>query len=181
MQDFTPTKENITLHGLGFIQIICGDDARMHVWHPELPRRACFETSAVHNHRFGFISTVMKGEQVNVRCTVMPDDDGAYDLISHNGPRSKKGGRLSYVDGRCTISENAFEIYRPGDSYTMAPGEYHHTPNNGFVITYLRKTIETKIHANSTVAHGVTFDQSFDRFQFAPERLWGFVREAFEA
>jgi len=50
MKDFTPTKETISLHGLGFIQIVLGGNQRMHVWHPDLPRRDCYEHSAIHNH-----------------------------------------------------------------------------------------------------------------------------------
>lgn len=31
MKDFTPTKETISLHGLGFIQIVLPGEQRMHV------------------------------------------------------------------------------------------------------------------------------------------------------
>lgn len=63
LKDFTPTKDIISLHGLGFIQIKLDDNQRLHIWHPDLPRRKCFEHSNIHNHRFAFKSTVLKGIQ----------------------------------------------------------------------------------------------------------------------
>ena len=32
--------DKITLHGLGFVQVQLEGSQRLHVWHPELPRRA---------------------------------------------------------------------------------------------------------------------------------------------
>ncbi len=31
VKDFTPTKDTISLHGLGFIQIVLGGKQRMHI------------------------------------------------------------------------------------------------------------------------------------------------------
>ena len=44
----------ITLHGLGFVQVQLEGNQRLHVWHPELPRQACFTHSAIHDQRFNF-------------------------------------------------------------------------------------------------------------------------------
>jgi len=96
IKDFTPTKETISLHGLGFIQLVLPNNQRLHVWHPDLPRRNCYEYSAIHNHRFGFESRVLKGKQCNVRVEVELAKEGTHQVISHNGPRSPKGGRISY-------------------------------------------------------------------------------------
>lgn len=180
MKDFTPTKETISLHGLGFIQLVLGGNQRMHVWHPDLPRRNCYEHSAVHNHRFGFISRVLKGVQVNQRCEleIVKPETGSHVLISHNGPRSEKGGRLSYPVADVNIIERKVERYAAGEEYTMAPFEYHHTPCDGIVITVLRKLEEHKIHANSVCRRGVEFHYGFDRFQIAPAELFAFVIDA---
>lgn len=180
MIDFTPTKETISLHGLGFIQIVLGGNQRMHVWHPDLPRRECYEHSAVHNHRFAFTSTVLKGEQVNVRCDIeiVKPETGTHLLISHNGPRSDKGGRLSYPVADVNIKQRADERYLPGASYDISAGEYHHTPNNGIVVTLMRKHHEVDIHANSTCRRGVEFHYDFDRFQLSPDELFAYVADA---
>jgi hypothetical protein len=178
MKDFTPTSEQISLHGLGFIQVKLPANRRLHVWHPDLPRRSCYEWSAIHNHRFAFRSTVLIGEQVNQRVTVVPAQDGEYDRISHDGPRSEMGGRQSYVAERVTLWRGKAEFYGPGDSYVMQPLEYHETPNSGVVVTIMEKLREGFIHASSLIAHGRTFDQSFDRFQLSADELWAIVVDA---
>jgi len=179
-KDYTPTSEVISLHGLGFIQVKLPANRRLHVWHPDLPRRRCFERSAIHNHRFSFRSTVLAGIQVNRRFEVMPDDDGSHDLVSHDGPRSEKGGRLSYVAGRVSLLTSLPEYSWPGSTYFMPMLAYHDTPNDDVVITMMEKLDEGTVHASSLIEHGHEFDQSFDRFQLSPDQLWDFVRDAWK-
>jgi len=178
-KDFTPTKEQISLHGLGFIQVKLPANRRLHVWHPDLPRRSCYDHSAIHNHRFSFQSTVIGGVQLNRRFAVCADDSGSHDLISHDGPRSEKGGRLSYVAGRVKVAAHEIERYPAGATYFMSMLEYHDTPNSDVVITMMEKLSEGKVHASSLVTHGHDFDQSFDRFQLSESELWAFVTDAF--
>jgi hypothetical protein len=180
MKDFTPTKETISLHGLGFIQLVLSPKERMHIWHPELPRRVCFEHSAIHNHRFAFRSRVLKGVQKNVRVDLELAKDGTHDIISHNGPRSEKGGRLSYPVAICNVHAGPVETYQPGDEYDMPMHQYHHTPNSGIVVTIMRKGEESHIHANSVIRRGVDFDYDFNRFQLPAEELFEFVMSAFQ-
>jgi len=178
LADFTPTAETISLHGLGFIQVKLPANRRLHVWHPDLPRRACYEHSAVHNHRFSFRSTVLVGEQVNRRWNVHiahPDDMAQHRLISHNGPRSAKGGRLSREVAHCNLECHSVEYYREGESYVMPELAYHDTPNNGIVVTLMEKLLEGTVHASTIIHHSAKFDQDFDRFQLPPEDLWGYV------
>ncbi|SCW77435.1 hypothetical protein SAMN02927924_02797 [Sphingobium faniae] len=178
MKDFTPTAEQISLHGLGFIQVKLPANRRLHVWHPDLPRRSCYQWSAIHNHRFSFRSTVLIGQQVNRRYTVVASPDGNHDRISHDGPRGEKGGRLSYVAERVMVWPGGNEVYGPGQSYSMEQLEYHETPNSGIVVTLLEKLHEGTVHASSLIMHGREFDQSFDRFQLSPDNLWAFVVDA---
>lgn len=183
MKDFTPTKETISLHGLGFIQVVLGGNQRLHVWHPDLPRRNCYADSAVHNHRFSFTSRVLKGTQVNVRASleIVRPETGSHVLISHNGPRSPKGGRESYPVADVNISYSEPERYGPGNEYYMAAYEYHETPCRGIVVTLMRKHDEGVIHANSVCRRGVDFHYDFDRFQLSPEKLFSYVLEALQS
>lgn len=181
MKDFTPTKETISLHGLGFIQLKLGGNQRMHVWHPDLPRRECFEFSAIHNHRFSFTSKVLKGKQANVRVDIELARGGSHDVISHNGPRSEKGGRISYPVAECNIFRRPIEEYGPGEHYVMPAYEYHYTPCNGIVITLMQKHEEGQVHANSLCVKGVDFHYDFDRFQLSPAQLYEFVIDAFNS
>lgn len=178
MKDFTPTKETISLHGLGFIQLVLPANQRLHVWHPDLPRRSCYEHSAIHNHRFAFTSRVLIGQQKNVRVDLELAREGTHTIISHNGPRSEKGGRLSYPVASCNVHEQELETYGPGETYYMPMHGYHYTPNTGVVVTLMQKTEESTIHANSVIRVGVDFHYDFDRFQLTPEQLFEYVVDA---
>lgn len=181
LKDYTPTVENISLHGLGFIQVKLPANKRLHVWHPDLPRRTCYAHSAIHNHRFSFESLVLKGEQINRRWSIALHPKGSHDVISHDGPRSPKGGRESFVAARANVVAESEEIYRAGQYYSMPALAYHDTPNADVVVTLMTKISEVRIHANSLIEHGHTFDQNFDRFQLTPERLWAIVIDALNA
>ncbi len=178
LKDFTPTNETISLHGLGFLQLILGGEQRMHVWHPELPRRDCYQHSAIHNHRFAFTSRVLKGTQINVRADIEIVKEGTHQLISHNGPRSEKGGRLSYPVAECDVHCRQEERYQPGDEYFMPALEYHHTPVDDIVVTVMKKHQSGTIHANSVCRKGVDFHYDFDRFQLSPNAMFAFVIDA---
>lgn len=178
MKDFTPISEQISLHGLGFLQVKLPANKRLHVWHPALPRRSCYKHSAIHNHRFSFRSTVLVGTQINRRYAVRDDYMGSHDLISHDGPRSEKGGRLSYVAGRVRAEALTDEVYEAGQSYEMPALHYHETPNSGVVVTLMEKLHEGQIHASSLIEHGRVFDQQFDRFQMPEVAMWAVVTDA---
>lgn len=178
LKDFSPTAETISAHGLGFAQVKLPANRRLHVWHPTLPRRECYDFSAIHNHRFSFRSTVLVGRQLNQRVDLVMHPEGTHDVISHDGPRSDKGGRLSFVAGRVNVQMRELEEYRPGESYIMPELEYHHTPNSGIVVTLMEKLSEGTIHACSVVERPHRFDQDFDRFQWTPSQLWQVVLEA---
>lgn len=180
VKDFAPTTETISAHGLGFVQIKLPGNRRLHVWHPALPRRACYDHSGIHNHRFSFRSTVLIGSQYNQRADLVIHPMGTHDVISHDGPRSARGGRESFVAGRVNVQLRPVEVYGPGDSYVMPELEYHHTPNSGIVVTLMEKLSEGSIHACSVVERPHVFDQEFDRLQLTPGRLWGLVVEAFD-
>lgn len=182
-RDFTPTREQISLHGLGFIQVKLPANRRLHVWHPDIPRRACFEHSPIHNHRFSFRSTVLVGTQVNRRYNVIefsPDNAiASHDRISHDGPRSPAGGRESFVAGSAVVDALPDEHYGPGESYEMPIAQYHETPNSGVVVTLMEKLIESiDFHASTLIERGHTFDQGFNRFQWTEMKLWGVVLDA---
>lgn len=182
-KDFTPTQETISLHGLGFIQVVLPNpfsQQRLHVWHPDLPRRRCFVKSSVHNHRFEFTSLVLVGTQVNWPATVeiVKEGTGTHRLISHDGPRSPKGGRLSEEIADCVLHRQDAVEYPVGCSYSMRMLDYHSTPCHGVVVTLMTKGQEGTIHASSVCEKGTVFDQDFDRFQMKPAELWEFVLSA---
>lgn len=169
----------ITLHGLGFVQIQLQGNQRLHVWHPELPRRTCYKYSAIHNHRFGFRSRVLVGEQIDIPCGLVLKDTGEFQLYLHEGARTANGGRPWVPDGRADIWELPACSVKPGASYDVAPYDYHRTVagGNGKVATILGKTVEGSLGAHSSCIRGVEPDIDFDRFQWSPSKLWEIVQD----
>lgn len=181
VKDFSKVEGQVTLHGLGFLQVALPGNQRLHIWHPDLPRRRCFDHSPIHNHRFAFRSHVLVGTQVNRHVAVIPVERGTHQMISHDGPRRPTGSRESYVSGECNIREISLRSYGPGESYTVDMLEYHETPNSGIVVTLMQKLREGEIHAHSIIEKGWTFDQEFDRYQLSERTMWAFVQEALRA
>jgi hypothetical protein len=183
MSQFKAIEGTISLHGLGFIQIKLKGNQRLHVWHPGLPRRRCFRHSQIHDHRFGFDSRVLVGEQVNVvHAFEIVDDETLATHIAylHEGERSKFGGRpwLAHLRFR-HVGEVRRERVSPGETYRMLPYVYHSTEpgGDGRVATIMTKTSEDKVGAHSVCEIGVEPDADFDRFQLSDHALWNFVRE----
>lgn len=180
--DLIETAENISLHGLGFVQIKLQGNQRLHVWHPELPRRECFEHSQIHDHRFGFNSLILIGNQVNITYTLVPNEASicTHDTYKHEGERTKFGNRPWIYDGSVQIYKHSYEIAGPGQIYKMLPFVYHATKplGDGKVATIMTKTYEDKARgAHSVCKYGVDPEMDFNRFQWNEKQLWEIVHD----
>lgn len=171
--------DKITLHGLGFVQVQLEGNQRLHVWHPELPRRACFAHSAIHDHRFNFTSRVIVGTQLNHCFKMERCDDGAYMLYLHEGSRTAGGGRPWTPDGRANlVIDGEFKV-AAGNDYNTIAYDYHATTpgGDGRVATIMAKRGEYPAGAHSTCTFGVQPDTDFDRYQWSPTQLWEIVSD----
>lgn len=175
--------DKITLHGLGFVQIQLQGSQRMHVWHPELPRRTCFEHSAIHDHRFDFTSRVLIGTQRNIEYADIWSDEGEFVMYLHEGARSPNGGRPWTPDGRTDMAVLHDDLINAGGWYRQQAYKYHRTEpaGDGRVATIMQKTYEGQKGAHSTCRHGVQPDTDFDRYQWSPAQLWEAVRDVLTA
>lgn len=184
-----PMRAAISLHGLGFIQVQLQGNQRLHVWHPELPRRRCFEHSAIHNHRFSFASTVLVGSMLNITyipwTTTLDDADGRpvnigkYMTYTHEGPRSTNGGRPWTPHLQVDFDQTGTDHITAGSEYRMRAYAYHRTEprGDGKVATLMRKLSEGNTGASSSCLIGVEPDTDFDRFQLTPSELWEYVAD----
>ena len=169
-----PSKK-VSLHGLGFLQVQLSDQLRIHVWHPDLPRRLCFEHSSVHNHRFGFQSTVLAGSVLNhvvAPILVAGIDKGDQYYLYEHPWFPATGGPWRFVH----VSSMSYEA---GQSYSMLPYVYHETAivGHGRAATLMRKTEEHEAPAHSACRVGVRPDEAFDRFQMSDDDMWAVVRD----
>lgn len=175
-----PMRETISLHGLGFIQVQLQGGQRLHVWHPDLPRRRCFEHSAIHTHRFSFESQVLVGEQINISYRAIDPtegEDATHRLYLHEGPRTANGGRPWEPNAPVIMREGDHQTIPAGLSYRMFAYDFHRTEpgGNGRVATLMTKTGEGRSGAMSSCRIGIVPDVNFDRFQLSPTELWAYV------
>lgn len=173
---FKPTEELITLHGLGFLQWQLAGNQRLHVWHPELPRRRCFEHSAIHDHRFGFVSRVLIGLQVNRTYHARSQHlagRGTHISYLHEGERTRFGNRPWIPDETLAIVPDKTEHVAEGCEYEMQPYVYHstHPAGDGRVATIIRKTVEHDRGAHSLCEIGIEPDVDFDRKQWSAGQM----------
>jgi hypothetical protein len=181
MTNFKQTEQKISLHGLGFVQLQLAANMRLHVWHPDLPRRTCFEHSSIHDHRFGFVSQVLVGTQINhvygpASRALTADTHVAY---LHEGERTRFGNRPWLPDFKLALVKSYTQEVPAGVSYEMREYVYHSTEpgGDGRVATLMSKTSEGERGAHSLCRIGVQPDADFDRMQLSPEQLWEFVRD----
>ncbi len=182
---FEETAANISLHGLGFIQVKLGANQRLHVWHPDLPRRECFAESQVHDHRFGFTSTVLRGCLVNhVHAALKLEVDGrqleSHDVYVHEGDRLPTGNRPWLPDGRVWLTTVSTQVVHERQSYSMLPGVFHSTEPMGMVATIMAKRPALVRGARTLVRMGTEPDVDFDRLQLSTREMWAVVRAVLE-
>lgn len=178
--NFEETSANISLHGLGFLQVKLGGLQRLHVWHPDLPRRRCFEHSGIHDHRFGFDSTVLVGTQIN---EVHYDDNfepATHRAFLHEGARNPATGNRPWImSGMLRVSPSYTEVFEAGETYHMDPYVFHSTTpgGDGRVATLMVKTSEGDTGARSLCRIGVEPDVDFCRTQMDADEMWAAVRD----
>lgn len=171
--------DKLTLHGLGFVQVQLEGNQRLHVWHPELPRRVCFESSAIHDHRFDFVSRILVGLQCNFEYRADASPDGDHMLYLHEGARTACGGRPWTPDGRVHMVEINSDSIPAGMTYRQQAYHFHRTEpgGDGKVATIMQKLGEYSRGAHSSCLIGVEPDDEFDRYQWTPGQLWEIVAD----
>lgn len=181
--DFKETAESITLHGLGFLQIKLPGNQRLHVWHPDLPRRKCFKDSNIHSHRFSFTSRVLVGEQINQDYSIhsIKPCDTTHDAYIHRGDRTKFGNRPWDLVSSLEVIKGDRRIVKPGEEYQIKYRDFHSTECDGICVTLMIKTYETNEAAHSLCKIGVDPDVDFDRKQWSEAQLWNVFKDAMAA
>jgi hypothetical protein len=136
---------------------------RMHVWHPDLPRRACYEWSPIHNHRFSFRSTVLVGSRsiAATMCigTLRRPARGRTIACPMMVRAAPEGGRLSFVAGGAVVSRYARRTSTgPGRDLRNADRcsiTRRRTPAS--VVTIMEKLVENQtFHASTLIERGYT-------------------------
>lgn len=180
MMEFTETAEQITLHGLGFLQVKLPGNQRLHVWHPDLPKRQCFKQSSIHDHRFGFTSKVLIGTQVNQFYRIVPNSKNFTHIgYLHEGERTKFGNRPWIPDIEVALEKvGDLHVISAGCSYNVNPYILHATECKGICVTLIKKDITGFQGAHSFCEIGTEPDVDFNRKQWHETVLWEIFTEA---
>ena len=169
------------VHGNGFLQLDLNQGSRLHVWgHRDLPRQRV--DTGIHDHRFGFVSTVLVGRVVNANWLTIETSEAVpthkiYTAVvdspqSHNTTLSDSGERVHvYI-------ENAQIVLR-GEKYRMYPGMFHETFTDRPSATIMQKTTHLVGHSPRVlVPLGQEPDNEFHRDEALPQdRLWEIIEE----
>lgn len=191
MNTIRETGENIRVHGNGFIQIDLPENSRLHIWgHPDIPRQA--ESSQIHSHRFGFVSTVLVGSLVNVvynihphRLHDIPDKRIRSEMFDMYVPQPRKSEdtELILVENNTPLvyglTPSRIEHCVAGGSYTMQPREVHETFVNQPTATLMTKRNTDESHTPEIyLPHNKRPDNQFTRYTaLDDEALWNLTMD----
>lgn len=129
-----------TVQGFGFVRTKIANVGRIHVWDSSLRTP---NVSDLHTHPWPLHSTIISGELLNVRYSVLGDGDtdGRLPTIPHVHSRLKtgEGGGLVGDQYDVELMVKIPEHYLPGDTYEQAPDEVHRTIAQDGTVTLLTR------------------------------------------
>ena len=125
---------NVRLYyfGLGFIQVVFNQYNRVHYYNPELG----VITDSIHNHRYNFESTILKGELL----------EQTFRLVEGNTHilENESCGRDIKLPYKPTIETGVVETtnnrYIEGSVYHRPYNEFHRVEAIGRTITHLKRS-----------------------------------------
>lgn len=143
------------VHGNGFVQVDIDERRRLHVWgHPDIPRQDVYHP--IHDHVFGFESTVLVGRLVNVNYgkplennegrfrlyQALPCKHGSADTkLALPGPEDRTHGL------RYDFTPRRTDMVQAGETYSMERFDFH-------------ETVPVELSITMTVKSGLTLQQN---------------------
>lgn len=168
------------VHPNGFLQLNLTDkgDARLHIWHPELPAQKTY--TGIHDHIFDMGSSVVKGRLWQVR--------QRFDL-QHRGEPTDEIYMAQYVaKSQSTLGPTGVLVARlpeepalvyAGQDYTQPAFTFHESrPETDVVVTLMTKAQTYKGNPRVLVPIGAEPDNSFQREDVDAEFLWRIIEES---
>lgn len=133
-----------SIQGLGMLRLYLRPDFRLHVWDGEAKVTS---VSTMHDHPWGFESTILSGEILNVLYSAHP--------IQHRPNYMKQqilcgpGGGVAAPPTMIELHPLSSKFYKRGDVYTQVPEEIHESiPADGTITVIQRFFEEDTEHAN---------------------------------
>lgn len=172
------------VHGNGFIQLDLAPRSRLHVWgDPRIPKQKT--RTPIHDHVFGFKSTILFGRMLNVVYDIVPHISGDYDVYT-SVIRDRDDSSLEDTMQRVHIVQNHVDLVRWNSAratYVIRPFEFHESiPLEGPAATVIIKDGLTqaqgaKAQPRILVPVGITPDNEFSRYDADPDLLWRIIED----
>lgn len=136
------------VHENGFLQypLTPTGSIRLHVW-PDRSLTKQATSSPIHDHRFGFTSTVLHGTLDHI--VYRPyRADGPY-LIAN----VVHGKLVIPTEHFVSVRVQAHEIIRTGKTYEFKPAQFHDSRGRGLTVTIMEKTVSLETHTVRVICH----------------------------
>ena len=130
--------------GLGFVQCKINEKERIHFYHPSLVPTVNI-VEEIHNHRYDFVSKILKGTLNNKMYHFLPGKQTHYKQSESCNETVKiedNPKELGY------ISLFSYEIHQGGQTYSLHNSNFH-TIETSLCVTHLRRTPYKKEFANA--------------------------------
>ena len=172
------------VHGNGFIQLDLTERSRLHIWgDPRIPRQRV--ATMIHDHVFGFKSTIIYGRLVNVMYGITPQKSGDFAVYSPV-VRDREDTILEDIGLRVHAQPVHVDMVQwdsINSTYTVAPFEFHESfAPDGPAATIIIKDAPTQAQgAKNTprvlVPVGRQPDNEFNRYDADPDLLWKIIED----
>jgi len=161
--------------GLGFIQLKLNSVERMHFWHPSLTPDVTEEE--IHDHRYNFTSTILKGEMHHETWNFIPSAFGSWVMCEVSCDPAEPVVDPRQITGGAVLTGTYW--FREGSRYMFPKGEFHRTKTEQCVSLLRREEPEAPFARVIRRKHDpeiCPFSNPKD-----PEYLWGVIAELLEA
>jgi len=165
------------VHENGFIQYPLTPDGslRLHVW-PDVPITKQASSSPIHDHRFGFVSTILLGTLDHIVYIPYRSPRGPYQLA--NVVR----GRLVIPDEHYySVRVDEHLIVRTGEVYGFLPKRFHDSRGRGLTVTLMEKTKTIHDHTVRVLTHREEPPDNAFRRDRDLDQLWTILDRVVEA
>lgn len=158
--------------GLGFIQVVLNQEERIHFYSTQLP----VFNDEIHNHRYNFTSTILKGRFFDFRYQLIAGDSH----ILTNETCNKDIPLLNSIEIPVGVKELSEREYRAGDSYDIFFNEFHGVDTVGDTITYLKRSDIITDYAQVLFPKGVIKTCPFEN-TFKDDFLWDIIENTIKS
>lgn len=164
----------IHFFGLGFIQIKINDEYRVHIYTDKLPSTT---EEDVHNHRYDFESTILKGIFYQTLFFFEEDPAGDWLKIQEScNPNNKVESTPAPVKYAGQINMKHYGGYEDSDHYVISHDQFHRVRSTN-AVTLVKRGPYKKDLADVVYKRGTELKCPFS-VKATEEQLWSIVEEA---